>query len=647
MKRIFLLISFVPQLLFAQYQSKEFVLHNERNATCQVVGATITSDTIISLNINNPFSGFFISGITAFENTYDSYSRVTIIDNKDAEYLVYESYPILSDDNYTRFSKVGVESVLLDNIIPKSMKVEVYKASIQIDSVFYSPTHDFGQRYITKARAIRQEQTQYVANRLNSRLREKKIPWFAGYTSIASKTFEEKKQIFGPNVPCLYGFDYYKGGLYIINPTQTGIRDVKQRPIRTNTFIRDFDWRNRHGKNWITSVKEQTGNTCWAFATAATIESNFNIYFNQVLPDSINNLSEQELVSCVNNDALTIFQRYINGGYVVYALDYVKQNGIVREECFPFLGLVSCESKCNTPTEQISFSSFKNLYRNDNFDTYSYEYNDSIADILRMSVIKSPVVVDYFKGGGHSISCVGFHQIQMGDTICSSINTSYFIVVDSTMSHFVDMISWIIKNSWGDDWGENGFAKVSFFTVSMRAYEIIPPFSSIVYSDNDRCVTDDDMDGYYTWGSGNKPVNLPVWIPNEQDGDDSNPTVGSIDEYGNCDTLAVSPVTTWIIDSNEEYNTTDNYTYPNIVITQNGTLTIRNSSMLMKRNSIIRVQNGGKLIINGGRISDANIIVENGGNLIIDNGGLVKLQHNGQLQTQIGAVLLINNGEIN
>jgi hypothetical protein len=95
---------------------------------------------------------------------------------------------------------------------------------------------------------------------------------------------------------------------------------------------------------------------------------------------------------------------------------------------------------------------------------------------------------------------------------------------------------------------------------------------------------------------------------------DSNASTGPIDEYGNCDTLTVTPAITWYINSNVNHNATDGYTYPNIVILQGGTLTITDASMTLKRNSTIRVQSEGKLVINGGQIYEANIIVENGGN---------------------------------
>lgn len=651
MKRFIIFISLIPQLLFAQYQSREFMLLNERNTTGQALGITTTKDSIVALNIGQPVSGLFISGVTILDNMQDSYAKVIVKDRYNAEYLVYENYPLLSDSCYSRFSKVAIESVLLDDIVPTSIKIEVSNASIQIDSIYFPIAQNLKQGFRPRMRSIRQEQTLFLADRLNEHIRERHLPWYAGCTSVALMNYEEKKEMFGSKMPCLYGFDFYKGGVFVIDPDQLNVIGEEHSTLRSSPYVNDFDWRNRHGKNWITSVKQQQGNTCWDFASVATVESNFNIYFNQVFEDTVtNNLSEQELVSCLDNDNSTIYNRLYHSGYAMYALDYIRRKGIVREECFRWMGEIPCDDnyKCSNPNEIISFNSFRNICHN--LLGYSYVYTDNIADSLKKAIIKSPVVVDYFIGAGmgHSFSCVGFHQIQMGDTLCENAikNPAILFVVDSTTSNYIDKTSWIIKNSYGEGWGEQGFARVIFDNTRLRLYETIPPFTSLIYSNNDRCVTDEDMDGYYTWGSGSKPSNLPVWIPDEQDGDDTNPIVGPIDEYGNCDTLTVTPSVTWYIDSIVYHSVSDNFTYPNIVILQGGTLTIDSSTILMKSNATIRVQSGGKLIIDGGQLLDTDIVIENGGTLIIDNGGLVQTRHNGQILTRIGSKMFINNGKI-
>lgn len=649
MKRLITLFSLIPHLLYAQYQSKEFMLLDERNtATYQVMDLITTKDSIVGLNASQPISGFFISGTTILEDINDCYARVTIQDKNGLEYLVYEIYQLISDEHSSQFSKVGLETTLLDNVVPENMKIEVYGASIQIDSIYFSGAQNMRNKFPERLEIIRREQTNKIAEKLNTHLKDRNLTWVAGPTSIALKSFEEKKKMFGPNVPCLYGFDYYKGGLYIQNPYNLESQNTRQDSTQDNNFVKEFDWRNRHGKNWITPARKQERNSCWDFATVATIESNFNIYFNQVFEDSIINLSEMELIACLDNDNKTPSSRLNIGGHVSCALDYIKRKGIVRDTCYTWdieEEEINCDDKCEDPIEIISFSSFRSIFGS----TFTYTSSREIVDTLKKAIMKSPIAVDRYRvpgPGGHSVSCVGFQEIQFGDTLCNSFSVPFFCVVDSTYSNLVGMTGWIIKNSWGSDWGENGFAKMAFENARYTFYEVKGPYTSLVYSDTDRCVTDNDMDGYYTWGSGSKPINLPIWIPDEQDDDDTNPYVGPADEYGKCDTLTTFPAITWHIDSDITYNYTDNYLYPNIFVLQNGTLTVSDSSLVLKKNATIRVMNGGKLIVTRGQIHEADIVIESGGTLIIDNGGIIKLRSNGKCHTEQGAKVIINNGKI-
>ena len=454
--------------------------------------------------------------------------------------------------------------------------------------------------------------------------------------------YEEKKKFWGNTVPFLNGFDYYKSGVFPLGSIESSMRSDSY--VNTvDSFIPDFDWRNRHGKNWITPVTSQSYNTCWAFASTATVESNLNVYFNRLLNYD---LSEQELVSCLDNDGLSVSQRLLVGNYSMYALDYVKRKSIVKEDCFPFVGYVSCESKCESPLEKVSYQSFRNLINSNCFDTTLYTFNDSISYALRKAVIKHPILLDYFKPNGHSVSCVGYHKIQYGDTLCGNAITGYTFVVDSTTIHFVNQLSCIIKNSWGEDWGENGYARVTLYTVKLRLYELNGPFSSLIFSESDRLVTDSDHDGYYVWGSGIKPNGLPSWIPDTQDADDSDSTIGPITEYGTYSSLTTSPAITWFVDSNSTYSTTDSFTYPNIVIVGGSTLSVANAVMTMKDNATIVVNNGASLIVDGGTLKNANIIVDSGGNLTVRNNGTIELSQSGQVSTALGALVNIDEGNI-
>ena len=68
--------------------------------------------------------------------------------------------------------------------------------------------------------------------------------------------------------------------------------------------------------------------------------------------------------------------------------------------------------------------------------------------------------------------------------------------------------------------------------------------------------------------------------------------------------------------------------------------------MKMKANALITVKNGASLIVNGGTLKDANIIVEAGGNLSLSNNGTIELSQNGQFSAENGALVNVQFGNI-
>lgn len=113
----------------------------------------------------------------------------------------------------------------------------------------------------------------------------------------------------------------------------------------------------------------------------------------------------------------------------------------------------------------------------------------------------------------------------------------------------VGKVYWSLKNSFGEGWGDNGFcyflrikdkrtgAWISgYFNemhyISGTVTEYRKDGYIIRYSQKDAKYYDEDGDGYYRWGLKEKgPGKL---MPTLQDGDDSDPLAGPMDEFGHC-----------------------------------------------------------------------------------------------------------------
>jgi len=92
---------------------------------------------------------------------------------------------------------------------------------------------------------------------------------------------------------------------------------------------------------------------------------------------------------------------------------------------------------------------------------------------------------------------------------------------------------WIYKDSFGPAGNNKGYKYIMNFSPPQTTYVVNLPITSLTRTDaNVRCV-DEDGDGYYYWGIGPKPAHCPE-CPDEPDGDDSNPSLGPLNEFGQC-----------------------------------------------------------------------------------------------------------------
>jgi autotransporter-associated beta strand protein len=196
----------------------------------------------------------------------------------------------------------------------------------------------------------------------------------------------------------------------------------------------DFDWRSIDGMNFLTPVRYQdhTG-MCWAFSSVAALESLYKITRNDPIFDP--DLSEQQLACAGMGDAVI-------GGVPSSALGYFKTIGIVTEEELPF-------TKTNySPLWPLASGWQERVYKIDAQSGFMGDV-DVIKDNLKRYgpiITEMQVDSDWYgpeqgpARGGHAVLITGFHDDP------GLPGGGYFIV----------------KNSWGDWWGDQGYGKILY-----------------------------------------------------------------------------------------------------------------------------------------------------------------------------------------
>ncbi|PON71977.1 Cysteine Protease [Parasponia andersonii] len=271
---------------------------------------------------------------------------------------------------------------------------------------------------------------------------EGKQPYKLGLNRFADLTSEE----------VLRNFTGYKPPPFrSFSSASTGHNSFLYRNLTANDVPASVDWRNQGA---VTDVRTQFQcGCCWAFATVAAVEGIAKIKTGNLVP-----LSVQQLIDCSTSQ----WNHGCHGGYMENAYAYIIQNGgITSDASYPYLDRddLGCRATGNG-LNNVRITGYEHLPRNS-------------EEALLKAVSGQPVSV-----------CIEVSQhFQMyrsgvftGEDCRGMTNHAVTIVGYGTTEDGIKY--WLAKNSWGRDWGENGYMRILRQSQSPQGVCGLATFSS-------------------------------------------------------------------------------------------------------------------------------------------------------------------------
>jgi C1A family cysteine protease len=230
--------------------------------------------------------------------------------------------------------------------------------------------------------------------------------------------------------------------------------------INVKELAKNWDWTNVNGVSYLTKPEGQGGcGSCYIFSTVGSLEARLRVLTN--LEDKTE-FSRQYPVSC------NFYTEGCKGGYPYLVAKFFNEFEIIPDSCFKYKAHNDvcsnvCDYKKNPKKYTVSRYEFLG----------GFYGNSSEEDILKEIRARGPMpghikVNEFFMHYKSGIFTMG-ELLKLKDTSPSKITLRSKNMSFEAFNHGILIVGygeengikfWKCKNSWGDNWGEDGYFRI-------------------------------------------------------------------------------------------------------------------------------------------------------------------------------------------
>ena len=228
--------------------------------------------------------------------------------------------------------------------------------------------------------------------------------------------------------------------------------DLKMRKVRiqedVSMYPNEFNWKEK-----LRPAGSQ-GNcgSCYAYSSTRMAEARLQITYDH-----------KQVLSVQHNIDCSFYNQGCSGGYPFLMMKFAHQFDMIPDFCKPYMEMnSSCSDECNK-------SKLPYVYRLNNYKYLGGSYGQCSEKAIMEEVFKyGPIVVSFEPDYNLMLYKSGvYHSLEEDSWINTNVTKPEWQKVD----HSVLLVGWgidkntgekywIIQNTWGPNWGEEGFFKM-------------------------------------------------------------------------------------------------------------------------------------------------------------------------------------------